>query len=634
MKNIIWIMAILCSFAASARASAPSAQTVSSIIVMPWDINQHKNLPQEIKNRGFTHATFYINWNDVEKTKGVYEYAHYYPYLDALVKGGVSLILVLDMGGRNYFAENGNLIKGEYTIPKWIYRDYPDSIMRNFSGDAQWQADFSAGPIRKHSTEFIEQSVSHFSRRYSGKILGFSIGLQEEHEIKYGQTGYQWRDYSESTQNDFFNKYGKKQPVINYNNEIKRGFASDEPLLYVHKEYRENRLKETTCAYAQAIRNKGAAAIGYFAETFTSHDAIYATGIIEKVVSCIDIAVIDYNFFDGYSLNSDWTVLPTLTSYMSSLGYKKIMVGAYAEQWERHKKTHELIPVINRTISESLAQPNVIGFEIGGFQRQATATQSATIDLEKLSSISIKAPSSQQRVAKVSPVRLGILGSATNFYVWHGERSAGRNTHHDALFEAYKILSVEPGLDVHIIGEKNLIENDTLVQSLDAILVPHQTAFSQNIKAKLTTFWNNGGALVQDMRLGEFDENGKPTNDWMHEVFGISHLEWKKTGGVFLIDGKVHRLKRSLRSYTNYASMTPRPGYKLLAKEPLEHRKGIMIRGERTLAFGFLPQLVEDETKDTWRKLFVREIMNVVPQRNGTTAPNKILTPAEAMLAP
>ena len=138
---------------------------------------------------------------------------------------------------------------------------------------------------------------------------------------------------------------------------------------------------------------------------------------------------------------------------------------------------------------------------------------------------------------------------------------------------------------------------------------------------QLTTYWKNGGALIQDMRLGEFDENGKPTFDWMHEVFGIANIEWKNRNGVFLIDGKVYRLKPSKRLYTNYASMAPRPGYKVLAREPLQRENhGIMVRGERTLAFGFMPQLVEDETRDAWRKLFVREISNMA---NSNTSASK-----------
>lgn len=616
MKKILCIAAFLLSSIAFA-SSPPSKLPVSSIIVMPWDINQNANLLSDIKKNNFSHVTYYLNWADIETQKNNYQFSHYHKYLDTIVNSGLSLILVLDMGGRTYLDENGKKIADESTAPKWIYKDHPNSVMKNFSGDYQWQPDFTDETIQKFSTEFISQTVNHFSNRYPGKILGFAIGLQEEHEIKYGQTGYQWRDYKESTQRDFFKKYGTRQPTINYNNNIQKGFAQTEPLLHIHKEYRENRLRDATCLYAKAIQKNGALAMGYFAETFTSHDAIYATGVVEKLADCIDIAVIDFNFYDGYRLVPDADVLPTLANYLGSLGYKQIMVGAYAEVWERQNKTHELIPVINRSATQALSQAKVIGFEVGGFQRQAAAGQSATIDTEKLSAISVKIANDSSTTEK-ERLKIGILGSTTNFYVWHGERSSGRNIHRDALFAAYKILSDQTALDVHLIGEKNLLQDDPIIQSLDAIFVPHQTALPQSIKSKLTTYWKEGGALIQDMRLGEFDENGAPTADWMNEVFGISKIKWKNKGGVFLINNEIYRLKPSSRLYTSYASITPRQGYKLLATDILHRDTGIMVRGERTLAFGFMPQLVEDQTKDAWRKLFVREIMNVVPKKSAS----------------
>jgi beta-galactosidase len=616
MKKLLRIAALLFSLVPFA-SSAVAARPVSSIIVMPWDLSQNKNLPGELKSRGFSHATVYLNWSDIERNKGLYDFSHYHGHMDALVGGGLSLLLVIDMGGRPYKDESGKLVPDMSTVPQWITAAHPDAVMRNFSGDPSWQPDFTDERIRKPAHAFIAQTVDHFSRRYPAKVLGYAIGLQEEHEIKYGQMGYQWRDYKESTQNDFARKHNNaRQPVINYNNNIAAGVPKAEPLLHAHKEFRENRLQEATCAYTKVIRDKGAQAIGYFAETFTSHDAIYATGIVEKMAECIDIAVIDFNFYDGYSLVPDADVLPTLANYMGSLGYKKIMVGAYGERWEAEKRSRELMPVIQRSVTQSLTQAHVMGYEIGGFAHQAGGGSLSALDMNKLN-----APSGHIAATSTAPrIKIGILGSTTNFHVWHGERSAGRNTHRDALFASYKILSSEPGMDVHVIGEKNLLQDDPLIQRLDAILVPHQAALPQSVKSKLTTYWKNGGSLIQDMRLGEFDENGKPTFDWMHEVFGIADIEWKKNGGIFLIDGAIYRLKPSRRLYAGYAAITPKNGFKVLATELLRNDKGIMVRGERTLAFGFLPQLVEDHTGDAWRKLFVKEIMNTLPSRKTAAA--------------
>lgn len=615
MKKLLRLAAatwsLLClSLASAAPAAVPP---VSTTIVMPWDVRQNAQLPRELKSRGFNHATVYLNWSDIERRKGQYEFSHYHGFLDALVDGGLSLLLVLDMGGRPYKDENGALVPYTTTVPAWIGAAHPDAFLRNFSGELTWQLDFGDKAIQPLANQFIAKTAAHFSQRYPGKVLGYAIGIQEEHEIKYGQMDYQWRDYKPSTQAEFLRLHKATQPVINYNNNIAAGAPKAEPLLHAHKSFRESRLREAVCTYAGTIRAKGAQAIGYFAETFTSHDAIYAAGIVEKLTDCIDIAVIDFNFFDGYELVPDPNVLPALANYLVSLGYPKVMVGAYAEHWEAARKTPELMPVIQRSLDRSLSQAKVVGYEIGGLAHRGARSALASLELNRLhADITARRPASPTSTA----VRIGILGSTTNFHVWHGERGNGRNIHKDALFAAYKLLSSEPGVEVHLIGEKNLLADDPLVQSLNAILVPHQAALPHAVKAKLTAYWNHGGALVQDMRLGEFDENGKPTSDWMHDVFGIAGIEWKKAGGVFLLDGAVYRLKPSRRVYAGYASMAPRPGYQLLAQEPLQRGQGIMVRGERTLAFGFMPQLVEDNTRDAWRSLFVREIKRLALQRS------------------
>ena len=151
---------------------------------MPWDLNQNQNLPRELKAQGFSHATVYLNWSDIESRKGQYEFAQYHRHLDAIVNGGLSLLLVIDMGGRPYKDETGQLVPNMSTVPQWITTAHPDMAMRNFSGEPSWQPDFTDASIRKYADPFIAQTVDHFSKRYPGKVLGYAIGLQEEHEIK------------------------------------------------------------------------------------------------------------------------------------------------------------------------------------------------------------------------------------------------------------------------------------------------------------------------------------------------------------------------------------------------------------------------------------------------------------------
>ena len=597
-------------FFASAAVAKPQ---VATLIVMPQDLRQNPQIVNDLAARGINHATVYLNWSDIEAQPGRFDFSAYDPYFDQLTEGGMSLIVVLDMGGRRYFDASGKMYPDRTTVPDWLYKQVPSGIMKNFSGQVTPQPDFMNPAVREFSARFVRNAVAHMQQRYPGKVLAYPIGLQEEHEIKYGQTEYQWRDYTDAAQAAFRAQTGAPLPVINYTNDIALGLPRAEPLLYAHKQFREARLKEATCFYADAIRSQGGRAMSYFGELFTAHDAIYATSVAEQLADCLDVAVIDYNFYDGYSLSADARVLPMLANYMASVGYKQIMVGAYAEQWERVKKSAELLPVINRTLSTALAQPNVIGYEVGGLQRQLDPHLAGTIDLEKLRPLRVQpvAPATASAGPKLT---IGILASTTNYYVWHGDRSGGVNAHREALLATYDLLSTQPGFEVHVIGEKNLHEDDPLLQRLDAIVVPHQTALPASIKQQLTAYWKKGGTLVQDMRLGEFDENGKPVFDWMHEIFGIETLHWKPRGGIFLTgDGQILRLKSSRKLYTGYAAMTPRPGYRLLATDIVNKRQGIMVRGERTLAFGFTPQLVDDATQNMWKKIFVREIANTVP---------------------
>lgn len=599
----------------SALAAHTPASPVSTVIVLPTDVQQNPHIAVQLQRQGINHATVYVKWAEVEAQPGQFDFTVYQDHFDALTRSGLSLIVVLDAGGRTYFDAQGKLHPNRTTVPDWFRARYPDAFMKSFTGQATAQPDFMNPIVREHTSRFMERAVSQLSSRYPGKVLGYAIALQEEHEIKYGQNGYEWRDYSASAQAAFGKVAGGATlPLINYNNAIASGTPHHEPLLSTHRRFREERLRDATCAYAKAIRSQGGKAMAYFAETFTSHDGIYATGAAEQLADCIDIAIIDYNFYDGYRLVADADVLPMLASYMASVGYPRIMVGAYADIWEYKKRTEELIPVVNRSISKALGQPQVIGYEIGGMQRQDIPGQPGTVDMARLQSIAVKPPVQPQAPASapaVTRMRIGVLASTSNFYLWHGDRSGGTNPHRDALLESYRVLSQQPDVEVHVIGEKNLQPNNELLQTLDAILVPHQAALPAVAKEQLTAFWKRGGALIQDMRLGEFDENGKPTFDWMHDVFGIASIDWRR-GNIFRMeDGSFLRLKAS-RRYTGYASMTPRPGYRLLATELLDKQRGILLRGPRTLVFGAQPQLVDDATQAAWRAMFVKEIREVV----------------------
>ena len=620
------ILALVCWVLLSTTAWAKS-DLVSTITLMPWDFAGPTAVESELPKAGINHVTLYIPWIDVEPEAGKFRFEKFDAMIDRLKAKGLSVILVLDFGGRKYFNDDGSQ-SGHTVLPAWYVSQHSDTLMRDFSGGSTFQISFFDSAARKLIDRFIDNAVQHLAQRHGQSVLGFALGFQEEHEIKFGQEGYRWRDYSDKSKAAFQSRYGQPMPVLNYNNEIGQARPRMEPLLTAHRLFREAQLRDATCHYAGLIRRQKQQVVGYFGETLTSHDAIYATGIVEELADCIDIVVIDFNFYDGYSLQPSPYTLPLLASYLASSGYRKILVGAYAEKWAQQGKGAALVAHIKKTIETSLKNPAVIGFEIGGLQKVVSATHSGVVDFSALQRLQIdntRAPAPAKRQ------KIGVFASKSNFYFWHGERSHNRNIHQDALVQAYAVLSERPELDVAVIGERNLRDVAQLRRTFEAIVVPHQAALPESVKQQLKAYWAAGGILIQDLRLGEFRDDGYPTGDWLHEVFGIQTLQWQRQAGSFIYQGKSIELDLGGRAYANHAVLEARPGFQLLAKAvaPLpdgrlnrlrrwifgnppavaSQNQGLILRGPRSLVFGCLPQLAAGASAPVWRQIFAQEIL-------------------------
>ncbi|QTD45864.1 beta-galactosidase [Ottowia testudinis] len=626
------IFALVCWILLSTTAWAKSS-LVSTITLMPWDFAGPEVVETELTKAGFNHVTLYISWTDVEPEPGQFRFEKFDAMIDRLKTSGLSVILLLDFGGRKYFNDDGSK-SGKTVLPAWYINQHPNTLMRDFSGNITFQINLFDAAARKLVDRFIDNSVRHLSQRHGQSILGFAIGLQEEHEIKFGQEGYRWRDYSEKSKAAFQSRHGQPLPVLNYNNEIGQVRPHPEPMLTAHRLFREAQLRDATCHYADVIRQHRQQVVGYFGETLTSHDAIYATGIVEELADCIDIAVIDFNFYDGYSLQPSPYTLPLLASYLASSGYGKILVGAYAEKWMQAGKAAALLPYIRKTIETSLKNPAVIGFEIGGLQKPISETRSAGVDFSALQRLRINATRAPILAKRH---KIGIFASKSNFYFWHGERSHNRNIHQDALIQAYALLSEHPDIDAAVIGERNLRDVAQLLRSFQAILVPHQAALPESVKQQLKAYWAAGGILIQDLRLGEFRDDGYPTNDWLHEVFGIQSVQWQRQAGTFVYQAQLIELDLGGRAYANHAVLEARPGFQLMANamapwpggrlDRLRRRvfgnppavaapnQGLILRGKRSLVFGCLPQLAEGASAPMWRQIFTQEILALLAPR-------------------
>lgn len=625
-----WLCALLLCALLPSWCHAKAAP-ISTITLMPWDFSREPALASRLRKAGFNHVTLYVPWTDVEPTQGQFDFSKFDRQIDSLKSAGLSTILLLDFGGREYFNDDGTK-SGRSVIPTWFSKQFSASYMRDFAGKLTPQLALNDRTARAFTTAFVTRAVEHFSAAHGQTVLGYAIGLQEEHEIKFGQLDYTWRDYAAASVTEFRALSNNSFPVLNYNNAIGQGAPTREPALSSHQRYREAQLKDAMCHYAGVVRREKQNTIAYFGETFTSHDAIYATGAVEELADCVDIAVIDFNFYDGYSLVPSPDTLPLMANYLVHSGYKKIIVGAYGEKWVQQGRATALMPHIKRSIEKALRIPEVIGYEIGGFQRSRSANQSGTVDFDQLDRLAIAGPR-EQKPSKRERLRIGLFASKSNFYFWHGERAQDRNIHQDALTQAYRRLSEESDFEVVVIGEKALRENEPLIRSLHALVVPHQAALPAPVKERLRTYWAQGGSLVQDMRLGEFGIDGVPTDDWLHSVFGIQTVQWVQEPSQFVYQDALINLDMRGRTYVNHAILTARPGYvvgaKLVGTQQQGWRAwvsrartkifgashlsstpdhGLILRGERSLVFGFLPQLTDGAEARTWQRAFTAEV--------------------------
>ena len=96
----LYLRSIAVLFYALFLASAAIAKTpVATLIVMQQDLRQNPQIVSDLAARGINHATVYLTWSDVEAEPGRFDFSAYDPYFDQLIQAGMSLIVVLDMGG-------------------------------------------------------------------------------------------------------------------------------------------------------------------------------------------------------------------------------------------------------------------------------------------------------------------------------------------------------------------------------------------------------------------------------------------------------------------------------------------------------------------------------------------------------
>lgn len=307
---------------------------------------------KNIENQGkYDAVTIPIAWCFVEKEQGQYDFSIYQPIFDAITEKGYKLIVVLDAGGRLIY--NNGFVERR-SIPDWVWNVYPESISVDFYGNTRVSFDYFSEAHIVTVLDFFEHSIDWLNTYYRDDIIGIAPGIMAEFEIKFAQENYTWESYTDNAKYSFqkhlsdkyesinqlnqefgvaYNNFDEIEiPIIDYNNTIASINLGESFLFTEWMECREEQIVKHTKYFTDMIHKKGFDAIGYFGQFMFPIDAIYATGVVAKCGDLFEIAVIDYNFFDGYKENFNADIPAFLVNLVANLGYEKVFAGMYFER--------------------------------------------------------------------------------------------------------------------------------------------------------------------------------------------------------------------------------------------------------------------------------------------------------------
>ena len=595
-----------------------------------YDDAELERLIETFSRAGLNTVSVIVAWSTVEPAPGRFDFSAYEQRLDRLTEAGFRLLLILDSSGRPLL-DTAVRLTGERALPEWMKNQFDPSLSRDFTGNQGINLDYHDSRHLPPLENFYRRTVAELGGRYGPKVLAFAPGIMHELELKYAQQGYRWQSYSEHAQRGFDDWLKRRglppapMPVIDYANQTGQGFPTYQPLYGELMRFREHTLREYVCRLTGLIREQDFAAAGYFGQVLSAHDAIYALGIIEQLVDCLDTVTVDYNYYDGWNVELNPYIIPLLVNYAHNLGYREVLAGLYLE-WlygPHGQFLHDPQPLVGRTVELLGRQRPPAGVEIGNIRLP---------DLDQLRSFGLRRLSASAGPARTAPFTVGLVASVWTYYLWVGEHWHERNIVQDALLESYRLLLESPDFEVQVLGEQALLNQD--LGRFDALFLPHQTTLSPAAVDALLRYHAGGGRLAQDLRFGAFEISGAPTHDWHNALFGIAGVEWRNDDALFVSRlgprPRRVRLPAQGRSYFGHARLAAQPGYRLLMSDFYHPGTGLMVRGPRTLAFGFLPQLAEDKRKPGyWQELFLAGLRQLIEGSSAAGA-----QPAQAAVQP
>lgn len=536
-----------------------------------------------------------IAWSEVEPQRDSWEFDRIDEKIKIFADAGFEFIFILDAGGRMIVDESGKEIQS--SIPDWVWDEADGQKMLNFEGHTgigRTCFDYAS----KHNVdlilEFYDETIAHLEKTIGDHITGFAPGIMWEFEIKWPQEGYAWTSYTDASEEAFvkylINKYETledmnvflktsynswaevRQPIVNYRNSITQVSLADEPLYPDFMLYREAVLEEFVSPLFDCIHEKGYVTVGYFGQVLHPHDGIYGAGIVQRLNDKVDIAVIDCNFYDGYSNIYDDILPAFMTNYMVNLGYKSVYTGIYVERLDMSEASDFIQQVLNYVEASGMSD----GYELGGLRGSEIF------------------PDFEYRNTKRNErAEIALYVSEWNYYKDHGEYPEYINYFTDAVAQMYKIIQYEIGMDVDIISDKHVL--DGTIYEYDVVGLIGQFYVDETVKDEILAYTQAGGKLFSDFRFGEWDIYGNNTEDWLDSAFGIigrealageskliENAEWMKVG-----QGRVYAFGENIPS--RFAIMGDE-STSYLFRDDKERMYG--LANDRTLVLCWQPQLL------------------------------------------
>ena len=562
------------------------------------------------KSGNYNSITLPIAWSIVESVESQYDFSAYENVLNAITNAGYNMIIVIDTGGRPIL--KNNVIVDTSTIPDWLFTKYPTACSQDFEGNKTNSLDYFAGDATEAIKKFYKETIDWVGNNYGDYVEGFAPGIMSEFEIKYPQTGFRWESYSEKAQNAY-RAYLKEKyinvdnvnamlgtdisdfseitmPVVNYNNSIVSVNTEENGLYTELMEFRENQIVRFTKQFTDIIKNEGWESIGYFGQCMFPIDAIYCTGVILKCVDLFDIAVIDYNFYDGYKevYDSDWP--PFLTNMVANLGYKKVYTGIYFERISLDGR-QEFVSELNRKIT---IDGHSSGLEIGSLTNNTSEKVDFSIPKE----------------VKKEKSKVAIYTSEWNYYKTHGESEAYLNYLSDSTIKLFSVLQYELGIPVEVITDTNVLQGQ--LKEFEILFLPCQMYVSDSVVKEIETYALNGGNIIQDFRYNEYDNYGNAKNEHNNELFGIGAVSAKSE------KTKIRYMKEKVKlpievTYENI----PTHYYFAKAHENHEYmfekgKNSIGIKTDNTIVWGVQPQLQYFKTGDSNWLYIINESIRIL----------------------